>query len=106
MDPRMIPKNSASEYNTSDQGGEARPNDPGVYYHPQANKFNETTFVRRSDGTKVYDRASGKIQADAFVQLGYRPATDEEVAQYNKSKESKPEEASQTPSSASKTSTK
>ena len=84
MDPRMIPRNGAAEYNFGEQTGDARPNEPGVYYHPEADKFTETTFVKRSDGTIVYDQSTGKIQADAFVQLRYRLATADEVERYRK----------------------
>lgn len=82
MDPRMIPKGSASEYNYGEQDGKALPNDPGVYFHPKAEKFVETTGVKRPDGSKAYVRGAGKIQADAFVQLGYRQASQEEAAHY------------------------
>lgn len=85
MDPRLIPRNSASEYNYGEQSGDASPNEAGIYYHPQADKFVETTGVNRSNGEFVYDRSSGKIQADAFVQLGYRLATEDEVKRYKKS---------------------
>lgn len=82
MDPRMIPKGSGPEYNYGEQDGKVRPNEPGVYFHPQAQKFVETTGIKRQDGSKVYAREPGKIQADAFVQLGYRPASDEELKEY------------------------
>lgn len=82
MDPRMIPKGSGPEYNYGEQDGKARPNEPGVYFHPQAQKFVETTGIKRPDGSVTYSRDAGKIQADAFTQLGYRPATDEERGYY------------------------
>lgn len=81
MDPRMIPQGSSSEYNYAD-GGPRRPNDPGVYFHPGAQKFVETAGVRRPDGTLAYHQEPGKIQADAFVQMGYRPASKEEAEEY------------------------
>lgn len=46
-------------------------NKPGVYYHPQADRFVETAKL-----------VPGYIQADAFVQLGYRLATSEELVRY------------------------
>jgi hypothetical protein len=78
----MIPKGSSPEYNSSDDG--QRPdNQPGVYFHPQAEKFIETAGQRRPDGSMAYNVDGGKIQADAFTQMGYRPATKEELSQYN-----------------------
>lgn len=82
MDPRMIPKGSGPEYNYGEMEGKARPNEPGVYFHPQAQKFVETTGVKRPDGSRVYAQQAGKIQADAFVQLGYRPASEQELKEY------------------------
>lgn len=82
MDPRMIPKGSALEYNHDGQGGEARPNEPGVYFHPQANKFIETTGIKRPDGSISYARDAGRIQGDAFVQIGYRPASEQEQGHF------------------------
>lgn len=87
MDPRMIPKGSGPEYNYGEQDGKVRPNEPGVYFHPQANKFIETTGSQRPDGSTAYARDPGRIQGDAFTQLGYRPATDEEVREYRAMKE-------------------
>lgn len=87
MDPRMIPKGSSQEYNYGEQDGKARPNEPGVYFHPQAQKFVETAGAKRPDGSVAYARATGKIQADAFAQLGYRPANEEEVAAYRAKQE-------------------
>jgi hypothetical protein len=78
----MIPKGSAQEYNHDGQGGEARPNEAGVYFHPQAQKFVETAGVKRPDGSIAYAQGAGKIQGDAFTQIGYRPATDEELKEY------------------------
>lgn len=82
MDPRMIPKGSSPEYNYGEQDGKARPNEPGVYYHPQANKFMETTGQKKPDGSMVYARDAGKIQGDAFVQLGFRQADEQEKRYY------------------------
>lgn len=82
MDPRMIPKGSGPEYNYGEQDGKVRPNEPGVYFHPQAQKFVETTGIKRPDGTISYARAAGKIQADAFKQIGYRPADAKELEAY------------------------
>ena len=89
MDPRMNPHGSKNEYNWAERDGR-EPNTPGVYYHPQADKFIETAFTVDfrtgqpvlQDGERVYDRINGKVQADAFVQVGYRKATPEEVKQY------------------------
>lgn len=89
MDPRMIPKGSASEYNYGEQDGKARPNEPGVYFHPQAQKFVETTGIKRPDGSITYARGAGKIQGDAFTQLGYRPANEEELKAYRADQEAK-----------------
>lgn len=89
MDPRMIPKGGSAEYNYGEQDGKARPNEPGVYFHPQAGKFIETTGIQRSDGSVSYARDPGKIQGDAFTQLGYRPATEEELKEYRSQQEGK-----------------
>lgn len=78
MDPRM---NSRQEYNRNDNG-KKQDNSPGVYYHPQADVFVETAGQRHKDGTMSYDHETGKIQADAFVQIGYRLASEEEVKRY------------------------
>jgi hypothetical protein len=83
MDPRMMPKGSATEYNHDGQGGQARPNEPGVYFHPQAGKFIETTGIRKPDGSITYAREAGKIQGDAFAQIGYRAANGEEAEAYH-----------------------
>ncbi len=84
MDPRMIPRGGSKEEYNYDQnsGGPGRPNEAGVYFHPAAGKFIETFGVQRSDGSMTYAQETGKIQADAFAQIGYRPASDEEVKQY------------------------
>lgn len=82
MDPRMIPKGSGPEYNYGEQDGKARPNEPGVYFHPQAEKFVETTGIKRPDGSVTYAAQEGKIQGDAFRQLGYRPANEKELKEY------------------------
>jgi hypothetical protein len=91
MDPRMIPKGSGPEYNYGEQDGKARPNEPGVYFHPDAGKFVETTGVKRPDGSMAYARDAGKIQADAFKQIGYRPATEQELKEYRADQEAKAE---------------
>lgn len=88
MDPRMVPKGSSSEYNYGEQDGKAQPNQPGVYFHPQAQTFIETTGIKRPDGSITYSRDAGKIQADAFVQIGYRPASEKELAEYRAKQES------------------
>jgi hypothetical protein len=75
----MIPKGSGPEYNYGEQDGKAAPNNPGVYFHPQAQKFIETTGVKRPDGSVAYARDPGKIQGDAFKQIGYRQASEEEL---------------------------
>lgn len=82
MDPRMIPKGSATEYNHDGQGGQARPNEPGVYFHPQAEKFIETTGMKRPDGSISYAKEQGKIQGDAFKQIGYQAANEEQQVYY------------------------
>jgi hypothetical protein len=83
MDPRMISKGRPSgEYNYGEQDGSRRANEPGVYYHPQADKFVETAGAPRSDGSIAYAQHTGKVQADAFVQIGYRHATKEEATAY------------------------
>lgn len=87
MDPRMIPRGSSSEYNYGEQDGKARPNEPGVYFHPQAGKFIETTGVKRPDGSMAYSRDAGKIQGDAFTQLGYRPANEKELKEFRATQE-------------------
>ena len=91
MDPRMIPRGTAQEYNHDGQGGEARPNEPGVYFHPQAQKFVETTGIKRPDGSISYAQGAGKIQGDAFAQLGYRPANEEELKEYQARQKEKAE---------------
>ncbi len=86
MDPRMVPKGSGQEYNHDGQRGQARPNEPGVYFHPQAGRFIETTGIERPDGSIVHSQDAGRIQGDAFVQIGYRPATEEERRAYYEAK--------------------
>jgi hypothetical protein len=78
----MVPKGGSTEYNYGEKEGTALPNNPGLYFHPQAGKFIETAGVKRPDGSTSYATDSGKIQADAFVQFGYRPATAEEAKEY------------------------
>lgn len=93
MDPRMIPRGSGPEYNYDENtGGAARPNEPGVYFHPQAQKFIETAGIKRPDGSIAYSVDSGRVQGDAFVQLGYRPASDEELKEYRAQQAAKAEE--------------
>lgn len=87
MDPRMNPHGSKNEYNFGERDGSARANLPGVYYHPGADAFVETGGQKRSDGTMAYDQVVGRIQADAFVQIGYRQATEEEVKRYRAKQE-------------------
>lgn len=91
MDPRMIPKGGSREYNYGEQEGKALPNEPGVYFHPQAGKFVETTGVQRPDGSISYSKDQGKIQGDAFTQMGYRPANEEELREYRAQQEKKAE---------------
>lgn len=102
MDPRMIPKGGSNEYNYGEQDGIRRPNQPGVYYHPQADKFVETAGQVRPDGETVYHAQEGKIQADAFVQIGYRPATKEELEAF-KAKKKDQEKANRIAASRSST---
>lgn len=78
MDPRMIPRGSGPEYNHDGRGGQAPPNEPGVYFHPQAQKFVETTGIEKPDGSISYSKDAGQIQGDAFAQIGYRKASEEE----------------------------
>lgn len=84
MDPRM---NQNGEYNFGERDGSRQANLPGVYYHPAADAFVETGGVKKSDGSIAYDQNTGRIQADAFVQIGYRLATDEEVKRYRAEQE-------------------
>ncbi len=60
---------------------------PGVYYHEKANKFVETGGTKMPDGHVAYDNAAGKIQADAFRQMEYKPANNEQSAYYHASQE-------------------
>jgi hypothetical protein len=83
MDPRLNDMRNKGEYNYGEQDGTRRPNMPGVYYHEGADKFIETGGVKLPDGRTVHESASGKIQADAFRQMGFRPATAEEQAAYD-----------------------
>ena len=78
----MNPKRSSQEYNYGELEGKARSNDPGVYFHPSAGKFVETAGVKRPDGSVAHHQDTGRIQADAFAQLGYRPASPEELKEY------------------------
>lgn len=89
MDPRMIPRGSGPEYNHDGQGGQARPNEPGVYFHPQAEKFIETAGTKKPDGSISYASGPGQIQGDAFAQLGYRPASKDELKEYRAQQEQK-----------------
>ena len=90
MDPRMIPKGAPNgEYNYGEHDGTRRPNEAGIYYHPGADKFiasatavdPEGNMLMRG-GKPVLARVTGKIQADAFVQLGYRAATEQEQKEF------------------------
>lgn len=94
MDPRMIPRGQSAE---SQSNGAERP--VGVYYHPEAKKFVETSGILRADGTMSYNTDEGRIQADSFVQLGFRPATEEEKAEYLASKKSEAKAEEPKPSS-------
>lgn len=87
MDPRLAAK---GEYNYGERDGTARSNEPGVYYHPEAKTFVETAnTVNPNTGHVSYFAETGRIQADAFVQLGYRPATEAEIATYRKQSNAK-----------------
>ena len=81
MDPRFIPK-GGSEQEFTDLENRRNPNPAGVYYHPQAGKFVETGGVKMPDGSISHDQVAGTIQGDAFRQIVYRPATEEELAEY------------------------
>lgn len=87
MDPRLNDLRNKGEYNYGEQDGTRRPNQPGVYYHKGANKFVETGGVKMPDGSVAYDAAAGKIQADAFRQMEYEPATPEQKAFYHASQQ-------------------
>lgn len=87
MDPRLNDLRNKGEYNFGEQDGTRRPNMPGVYYHEKANKFVETGGVKMPDGRIAYDNAAGKIQADAFRQMEYKPANEEQSAYYRASQE-------------------
>lgn len=65
---------------TEKQGDGRKINTPGFYIHDAANKVVETSPL-----------VPGHVQADAFVQLGFRKMSDTEVAEYKKSKEIKNE---------------
>ena len=84
MDPRLRDKN---EYNYGEQDGTRKANEPGVYYHPKANKFVETGGTKLPNGQVAYNTANGKIQADAFRQMEYQPATPEQAAYYHAGQE-------------------
>lgn len=80
MDPRLIPAGSSPEYQ-----GNGRPlNEPGVYYHPGADKFIETGGVRMPDGSVSYANNEGQVQGDAFVQIGYHKADEKELEEYKR----------------------
>lgn len=87
MDPRLNDLRNKGEYNYGEQDGTKRPNSPGIYYHDKANKFVETGGVKMPDGKIAYDSAAGKIQADAFRQMEYKPANDDQTAYYHASQE-------------------
>lgn len=85
MDPRMVPKGgSDDEFNWDSNafGNRGRAHEPGVYFHPQAQKFIETARVQTADGSVAYHPDQGKIQGDAFAQIGYRLATKDELKEY------------------------
>ena len=63
---------------TEKQGDGRKINRPGFYIHDGAKKVIETSPL-----------VPGHVQADAFVQLGYRKMTDTEVTEYKKSKSTK-----------------
>ncbi len=65
---------------TENQGDGRMVNTPGFYIHEAANKVVETSPL-----------VPGHVQADAFVQLGFRRMSDTEVAEYKKSKAIKTE---------------
>jgi hypothetical protein len=92
MDPRMIPKGGSSEEFT-DLENRRNPNLAGVYYHPEAKKFLETGGQTMPDGSVAYDLVGGTIQGDAFRQIGFRAATDEEAAQFHADKEAQRQKA-------------
>lgn len=74
----MNPQNIArGRQDLENQGDGRQVNEPGVYFHEKAGKFIETAQL-----------VPGHIQADAAVQIGYRPATDKEVAELRKMQES------------------
>jgi hypothetical protein len=81
MDPRMIPKGGSDEEFT-DLENRRNPNPAGVYYHPGANKFLETGGLKMPDGSISHDQLAGTIQGDAFAQIGFKPANDEQKAYY------------------------
>ena len=69
-------------YDENAPGGVGSVNEPGVYFHPGASKFIETAHTKRPDGSKAYVVDQGRIQADAFTQMGYRPAEEAELKEY------------------------
>ena len=71
MDSTRLP---APSIGTEKQGDGRQINRPGYYKHDGANKVLKTS-----------DLVPGHVQADAFVQIGYRRMTDTEVAEYEKS---------------------
>ena len=86
MDPRMIPK-GGSDQEFTDLENRRNPNPAGVYYHPQAKKFIETGGVKMPDGSISHDQLTGTIQGDAFSQIGFRPASKEELEEYRAQQE-------------------
>ena len=82
MDPRLNDLRNKGEYNFGEQDGTRSPNLPGVYYHEKADKFLETGGVKMPDGRIAYDASNGKIQADAFRQMEYKPANEEQLEYY------------------------
>ncbi len=63
---------------TETQGAGRKINSPGFYIHDAAKKIVETS-----------PSVPGHVQADAFVQLGFRKMSDTEVAEYKKPKATK-----------------
>lgn len=74
MNPQNI---SRGRQDLEKQGDGRAVNTPGVYIHDQAGKVIETRQL-----------VPGHVQADAVVQLGYRKATDKEVAEHRRMQES------------------
>lgn len=69
----MNPQYNRGQQDLENQGDGRARNTPGVYFHPEAGKFVETSAL-----------VPGHVQADAAVQIGYRKATDKEAEEYQK----------------------